>query len=58
MVMLTAVKKFPPFINPAIIIIILRQSVDCVDRDVKMVLINRDWYVDEKVNVIYEWISG
>lgn len=35
-----------------------RQSVDCVDCDVRVVLINRDWFVDEKVNVIYEWISG
>jgi hypothetical protein len=35
-----------------------RQSVDCVDCDVRVVLINRDWYVDEKVNVIHEWICG
>ncbi|MBA1340629.1 MAG: hypothetical protein C5S40_00645 [ANME-2 cluster archaeon] len=31
-----------------------RQSVDCVDCDARVVLINRDWYVDEKVKVIYE----
>lgn len=35
-----------------------RQSVDCVDCYSRVVLINRDWYVDEKVNVIYEWICG
>lgn len=34
-----------------------RQSVDYVDCYARVVLINRDWYVDEKVNVIYEWIS-
>lgn len=30
-----------------------RQSVDCVDCNVRVVLINQDWYVDEKVNVIH-----
>ena len=34
-----------------------RQSVDYVDCYARVVLINRDWYVDEKVKVIYEWIT-
>lgn len=33
-----------------------RQTVDCLGYDVKVVLINRDWYIDEMVNVIHEWI--